>query len=96
MLRLDAYGVPHDTGRLNRDSELVAREVEIWGTKSGSRVRGPKEAIFPRLEGWLLYGKKVKLSSLRVNTMTAALALRKFVPPASEAAGAAPGGCAAP
>ena len=85
-VRLDAYGVPHSTGISNKDCSLVAREVEIWKTKSGGRVRGPCEAIFPKLDGWLLDGRKVKLNSLSVNKMTAALALRKFKPPASEEA----------
>ena len=79
-VRLDAYGVPHSTGISNKDCSLVAREVEVWKTKSGGRVRGPCEAIFPKLDGWLLDGRKVKLNSLSVSKMTAALALRKFNP----------------
>ena len=85
-VRLDAYGVPHSTGVLNKDRTLVTRDVEVWRTKSGGRVRGPCEAIFPKLDGWLLDGRKVKLNSLSVSKMTAALALRKFKPPASEEA----------
>ena len=83
-VRLDAYGIPHDTGTLNRDTGLEMREVEMWGTKSGARVRGPSEAVFPKLEGWKLDGQKVKLHTLKVSRVTAALTLRKFVPPASE------------
>ena len=85
-VKLDAYGIPHSTGYLNKDRSLVVREVEVWRTKSGGRVRGPCEAVFPKLDGWLLDGRKVKLNSLSVGKMTAALALRKFKPPASEAA----------
>ena len=47
---IDAYGIPHDTGKKNRDPSLVMREVEMWNTKSGARVRGPKDAIFPKKE----------------------------------------------
>ena len=85
-VKLDAYGVPHDTGVLNRDSTLEVKEVSMWSTKSGSRVRGPSEAVFPKMEGWVLDGQKTKLNALKVSRVTAALTLRKFVPPASEAA----------
>ena len=85
-VKLDAYGIPHDTGVLNRDSTLEVKEVSMWSTKSGSRVRGPSEAVFPKMEGWVLDGQKTKLNALKVSRVTAALTLRKFVPPASEAA----------
>ena len=38
------------------------------------------------MEGWILDGRKVKLNMLKVSRVTPALALRKFVPPASEVA----------
>ena len=85
-VRLDAYNVPHATGRVNRDGTLVAKEVEMWHTKSGARVRGPSEAVFPKLKGWLLDGVQMTLSQLRVKKVTAALSRRKFITPASEAA----------
>ena len=55
-VKLDAYGIPHDTGVLNRDSTLEVKEVSMWSTKSGSRVRGPSEAVFPKMEGWVQDG----------------------------------------
>ena len=66
-VRLDAYGVPHDTGILNHDRSLVVKEVELWNTRSGGRVRGPAEALFPKKSGWLLDGRKVALDALKVS-----------------------------
>lgn len=60
-------------------------EVEVWNTKGTARIVGPAEAV-TRVRGWTMDGKEVTLDTLRVNTMTRALALRKFVPPVSEEA----------
>ena len=84
---LDAYGIPHDTGEFIANTPLlVARRLAVWRTKGGVRIRGPHDFTFPKTEGWLLDGVKVELDRLKVNSTTKALALRKFKPPASEAA----------
>ena len=83
---VDRYGVGHNTGRLVQKGSKVACKVATWTTKSGTRIRGPADAVFPKTKGWLLDGKKVKLDALRTSAVTAALAMRKFVVPASEKA----------
>ena len=82
---IDAYGIAHHTGRGANAQGMRVLAVELWNTRSGKRVRGPFDAVFPHTDGWLLDGQKVKLDSMSTSKMTRALALRKFITPASEA-----------
>ena len=85
-VRLDAYYVAHRTGQTLNVNDRRIMPVALWHTRSGDRVRGAAEAVFPRTEGWLLDGVQVKLDRLPTSKVTKSLALKKFVPPASEEA----------
>ena len=85
-MRLDAYYITHRTGQTLSLNARRIMPVAFWHTRSGDRVRGAAEAVFPRVEGWLLDGVVVKLDRLSTSKVTKSLALKKFVPPASEAA----------
>ena len=84
-LWLDAYGVPHETGTIVDPGPRRVVEVEVWNTKGTTRIVGPAEAV-TRVRGWTMDGEEVTLDTLRVSTITRALALRKFVAPVSEEA----------
>ena len=50
------------------------------------RVRGAVIDTFPLIEGWTIDGEAVRLDRLSIKQRTAALALRKMIPPACESA----------
>ena len=83
---LDAYNIPHPTGVMLDSDGLRVMKVAVWRTRGGVRIRGAADAVFPCTSGWLLDGTKVELDRLSVSKMTKASALKKFIPPASEAA----------
>ena len=84
---IDTYSVAHDTG-VRIPSGIVAglsvKQVSMWHTQSGERVMGPSRVVFPQVEGWIIDGKKVRLTSLGIKTMTRAMTMRAFVPSAAE------------
>ena len=63
------------------------QEVTWWKhSKWDWRICGPAGQVFPRPDGWLLGDKEVKLYELSVREYTNELTMRKFRPPACEAA----------
>ena len=63
---IDAYGIPHQTGNMVSSLGRRITPVSMWKTKSGKRVRGPTEACFPQIKGWLLDKTEVDLDGLTV------------------------------
>ena len=90
LLWIDAMGSPHETGsRADLQQNEEVQEVIWWKhSKWDWRICGPAGQVFPRPDGWLLGDKEVKLYELSVREYTNELTIhmRKFRPPACEAA----------
>ena len=88
--KVDTVGKLHDTRGSypqSRVSQYTLRDIAWWSPAEGDmRVRGAVIDTFPLIEGWTIDGEAVRLDRLSIKQRTAALALRKMVPPACEPA----------
>lgn len=87
LLWRDAVGTLHETGEAEDLEDCEPQDIVWWQhSKYDIRAIGPAGEVFPRPEGWLLDGKEINLDNLTVREYTRALALRRFVTPACQAA----------
>jgi len=81
---IDALGIPHATGQIIDPTGLLVLPVTVWPVKNTIRVIGPTRTTYPRIHGWKIDGKNVKLSDLNIKNTRRHLILRKFKRPPSE------------
>ena len=88
--KVDTVGKLHDTRGSYpqaRVTQYTLRDIAWWSPAEGDiRVRGAVIDTFPLIEGWTIDGEAVRLDRLSIKQRTAALALRKMIPPACESA----------
>jgi len=88
LLWVDAMKFPHETGR--RTAKGAREEIQkiVWWkhSKWDWRICGPEGEAFPRPDGWQLGTNKIRLDKISVREYTKELTMRKFKPPACEAA----------